>query len=172
MNRRSFLAGIVGVCASLLLPLPVHADGVRAEDERPPFDDKDALREWWGRQSPERREQLRERYERYNEMPAEKQRKLRERMGRWQQLSPEHRGAVRERWQKFRKLPPERQQRIRKNMDRWRDLDPQQREKLRKRYRRYDEMSPEQKKRVRERAGKRRKDRRKDRPRRPKNGGR
>ena len=118
MRRRTFIAGVIGLCT--LLPLAARTQD--AKDDPPPLDDSDALRDWWERQPEERRDKLRKRFERYKSMPPEKQDRLRRRMERWRQLPPERRGEIRDRWQRFRKLPPERQHRIRKNMKRWRNL--------------------------------------------------
>ncbi len=151
MNRRGFLTGCAGLTLGGLLAaaLPRRA---RADDERPPLGDPEALREWWERQTPERREQLRSRYERYQNLPRGQREQLGLRMERWKQLSPERRGRIRRRWERFRSLPPERQQRIRKNMRRWQELDAGKRGELRRRFERYEKLSPEQKKRARQRA--------------------
>ncbi len=151
MNRRAFLASCAGLTLGglLVLVLPQRA---RADDDRPPLDDPEALRAWWERQTPERREQLRRRYQRYQDMPRGERERLDKRMERWKQLSPERRSQIRRRWERFRSLPPERQQRIRENMRRWEQLDGDRRGELRRRFERYEKLSPDQKQRARQRA--------------------
>jgi len=155
VNRRAFLTGCAGLTLGGLLAL-VLPQRARADDERPPLGDPEALREWWERQTPERREQLRRRFQRFQNLPRGQRDQLGERMERWKQLSPERRRRIRQRWERFRSLPSERQQRIRKNMRRWQQLDADQRGELRRRFERYEKLSPEQKKRARQRARRRR----------------
>ncbi len=47
LDRRRFIGSGLAALLVAVLPIPV-----RAEDERPPVDDPEALREWWKRQRP------------------------------------------------------------------------------------------------------------------------
>ncbi len=73
----------------------------------------------WGQLSPEERQRAWENYQRYRELPEQRQRSLEQR----------HR--------QFQALPPQEQQRLRQNYEIYRGFDPNQRQEFGQKYRRW-----------------------------------
>ena len=57
-----------------------------------------------------------------------------ERFSRWQSLPPDQRRELRDRWQKFQALPPKQQAFVRENFHRFQQLPPERRQLLRQQW--------------------------------------
>ena len=78
----------------------------------------------WEALSPQEKEKVRERFERFNQLsPAEKE---------------QMRGAM----EKFRALPPERRQVLQQRFQRFQQMDPSRREVLQRRWERFQKLPP------------------------------
>ena len=80
-------------------------------------------------------------------MSSEERAEVRERFQRWQQMPAEQKQRIRERYQEYQSLPAEQQQRIRKQMQAFQDMPEDQRAQL---LQRWQAMSPEERQAVRE----------------------
>lgn len=130
------LGSLLVLCA-LVLPAGI----ARAMDAPAPESSRE---EHWRELSPQAQERLRERYRRYQALPAEQKERIQERLERWKRLTPQQRERIRERYEVFRKLTPDQRLRLHRNFRRWRQLSPAQQQQLRKRYEQFRKLTPEQ----------------------------
>lgn len=128
------MAGLAGVLA--LLPAAGQdrrpearspARVVRPPGKRPPGAGPRPGRpilERWNRMTPEEKKRLLE------NLPPERKKQLEERLESYNQLSPEERERLKERYEFFRQLPPEKQERMRRYYRRFSTLSDDRRQLL------------------------------------------
>lgn len=102
----------------------------------------------WQELSPERREELKHRFEQLKSMSADQRRRFLEMAQRFRSLAPLERDKLRKRFELYRSLPPEHQEIIRKFVKRWVVMPPLQRQVMRNRIERLRAMSYEERERV------------------------
>src|SRR5580692_4783157 len=70
---------------------------------------------------------------RWKNLTPEQRQELRERWQKFKGMSPEEQAKLKQAWQSFKVMPPEKQQRIRENFKHWNSLPDGQKQKIRER---------------------------------------
>ena len=68
-------------------------------------------------------------YEKWQSMPEDERKQLKEKYHEFQQLSPEEQQKIRDRHKKLKALPPEKQQVIHERFDKFKQLSPEERKR-------------------------------------------
>jgi len=97
--------------------------------------------EKWGQLPAARQERLRDGARRWLALPPEERRLAGERSQRWRKLPPEQKEELRKRYREFSKLPQDERQRVREKFRWFRDLPPERQRELRDEWR---NKSPEE----------------------------
>ena len=119
----------------LLFPVMIHAQtGEKWEENY----------RRWQKLPPERKEELRLRFQQLKSMSPEQRQAFFARLAWFQNLPQERKEEMREKFQFFRGLPPEQQQSIRKFVGRWQQAPVLEREMMKRRIQRLRGMPPEQ----------------------------
>lgn len=115
-----------------------------------------AARETWNNLSEEEKNSLREKWKKFQSLPADKKEKIKEGLNRFKKMSPEQRALIKEKLKKWQSLTPEQRQKITARFKAIRKMDPAKRKHLERRIEMWNRMSPEQKNKLRERVRRRR----------------
>jgi len=91
----------------------------------------------------------------YQELTPDDKNRLRDRSQKWQSLPPEQQKEMRRRMERYRELPPQDQERYQERYKQWQSLPPEDRDRIRDRLRQWDSLSPQEKEDVRQRFQKR-----------------
>ena len=94
--------------------------------------EKEARIKWWLSLTPEQRQKFIERYRKFEGLPAEQRKRIRERMTQWRQMPPERRAKIDQLFRRYRQLPPEDRQRFERRMQTWRSMPEQRRALIRR----------------------------------------
>jgi hypothetical protein len=95
-------------------------EGIQAEEESP---------EGQGpRMSLEEKQRIRERYERFKNLPVEQQEFLKKRWKMFKRLSPEEQDRIRRRHERFMKMTPEEREQVMEKRRKWKEMSPEERE--------------------------------------------
>ena len=91
----------------------------------------------WEALSPEKKQELRDRYERIRKMPASLQKIYLESYQRYTSLSSAEKAKILKRWEKFKVLPPGKREFYKNRVNLFNQLDEKEKQKKIKEYRQY-----------------------------------
>jgi len=81
----------------------------------------------------------------YQGLTPDDKNRLRDKSQKWQSLPPEQQKEMRRRMERYRELPPQDQERYQKRYKQWQSLPPEDRDRIRDRLRHWDSLSPQEK---------------------------
>ena len=94
--------------------------------------------------SPQMDEDMKRNWKTYQGLTPEDKNRLRDKSQKWQSLPPEERQEMRRRMDRYRDLPPQDQERYQKRYQQWQSLPPEDRNRIRDRLRNWDSLSPQE----------------------------
>ena len=104
---------------------------------------------------PQMDEDMKRNWKTYQGLTPEDKNRLRDKSQKWQSLPPEEKQEMRQRMERYRELPPQDQERYQKRYKQWQSLPPEDRNRIRDRLRNWDSLSPQEQEDVRQRFQKR-----------------
>jgi len=105
--------------------------------------------------SPQMDEDMKRNWKTYQGLTPEDKNRLRDKSQKWQSLPPDQQNEMRRRMDRYRELPPQDQERYQKRYQQWQSLPPEDRNRIRDRLRNWDSLSPQEQKDVLQRFQKR-----------------
>jgi len=100
-------------------------------------------------------EDMKRNWKTYQGLTPEDKNRLRDKSQKWQSLPPDQQNEMRRRMDRYRELPPQDQERYQKRYQQWQSLPPEDRNRIRDRLRNWDSLSPQEQKDVLQRFQKR-----------------
>jgi hypothetical protein len=94
--------------------------------------------------SPQMDEDMKRNWKTYQGLTPDEKDRLRDRSQKWRSLPPEEQQEMRRRMDRYRELPPQDQERYQKRYKQWQSLPPEDRNEIRDRLRHWDSLSPQE----------------------------
>ena len=115
---------------------PPHGVELSRRQQGSPQMDEDMKRNWKTYQglTPEDKNRLRDKSQKWQSLPPDQQNEMRRRMDRYRELPPQDQERYQKRYQQWQSLPPEDRNRVRDSLKNWNSLSPQEQEDVRQRF--------------------------------------
>jgi hypothetical protein len=94
--------------------------------------------------SPQMNEDMQRSWKTYQGLTPDDKDRLRDRSQKWQSLPPDQQQEMRRRMERYRELPPQDQERYKKRYQQWQSLPQEDRNQIRDRLRHWDSLSPQE----------------------------